>query len=157
MAKVTNLTDYGFFAEIETGGNEHDLLKKKNEELENEVRMLLENIKELSSKDDDNEGMMETIDQLAEELHIAQADVSREKEAGREELKRFAAEATAIKLEMLKKQEDESRIALKKMADELDAFKDINPQAPLHILVIPKKHIAKLQERAIERGEKFEF
>ena len=26
------------------------------------------------------------------------------------------------------------------------AFKDINPQAPLHILVIPKKHIAKISE-----------
>lgn len=26
------------------------------------------------------------------------------------------------------------------------AFKDINPQAPHHILVIPKKHIAKISE-----------
>lgn len=26
------------------------------------------------------------------------------------------------------------------------AFKDINPQAPLHILVIPKKHIAKISD-----------
>lgn len=26
--------------------------------------------------------------------------------------------------------------------DELLAFKDINPQAPLHVLVIPKNHIA---------------
>lgn len=28
--------------------------------------------------------------------------------------------------------------------EEILAFKDINPQAPVHILVIPKKHIASL-------------
>ena len=28
--------------------------------------------------------------------------------------------------------------------DEIIAFKDINPQAPVHILVIPKKHIESL-------------
>lgn len=30
--------------------------------------------------------------------------------------------------------------------DEIIAFKDINPAAPIHILVIPKKHIATLLE-----------
>lgn len=30
--------------------------------------------------------------------------------------------------------------------DEILAFKDINPQAPVHILVIPKKHITSLLE-----------
>ena len=30
--------------------------------------------------------------------------------------------------------------------DEVFAFKDINPQAPVHILVIPKKHINSLSE-----------
>lgn len=30
--------------------------------------------------------------------------------------------------------------------DELFAFYDINPQAPVHFLVIPKKHIANLME-----------
>jgi histidine triad (HIT) family protein len=29
---------------------------------------------------------------------------------------------------------------------EVLAFKDINPQAPIHILVIPKKHIASLSD-----------
>ena len=29
---------------------------------------------------------------------------------------------------------------------ELAAFKDLNPQAPVHILVIPKKHIASLDD-----------
>lgn len=28
--------------------------------------------------------------------------------------------------------------------DEVMAFKDINPEAPVHILIIPKKHIASL-------------
>ena len=28
----------------------------------------------------------------------------------------------------------------------LVAFKDINPQAPLHVLIVPKKHIASLNE-----------
>ena len=30
--------------------------------------------------------------------------------------------------------------------DTLVAFKDINPQAPLHLLIIPKQHIASLNE-----------
>ena len=30
--------------------------------------------------------------------------------------------------------------------DEILAFKDINPQAPVHILVIPKKHVKSLLE-----------
>lgn len=30
--------------------------------------------------------------------------------------------------------------------DEILAFKDISPQAPVHIVVIPKKHISKITE-----------
>ena len=30
--------------------------------------------------------------------------------------------------------------------DDILAFKDINPAAPIHVLVIPKKHIANLME-----------
>ena len=30
--------------------------------------------------------------------------------------------------------------------DDLLVFKDINPQAPLHVLIIPKKHIATLND-----------
>ena len=30
--------------------------------------------------------------------------------------------------------------------DEILAFKDINPAAPIHILVIPKKHITSLMD-----------
>jgi histidine triad (HIT) family protein len=30
--------------------------------------------------------------------------------------------------------------------DEIVAFRDINPQAPVHILIIPKKHIASLDQ-----------
>lgn len=30
--------------------------------------------------------------------------------------------------------------------EDVVAFKDLNPQAPTHILVIPKKHIARLSE-----------
>jgi histidine triad (HIT) family protein len=30
--------------------------------------------------------------------------------------------------------------------DELVAFRDINPQAPVHILVVPKRHIATLND-----------
>jgi histidine triad (HIT) family protein len=30
--------------------------------------------------------------------------------------------------------------------DDLVAFRDINPQAPLHVLVIPKRHISTLNE-----------
>lgn len=30
--------------------------------------------------------------------------------------------------------------------DRILAFKDINPQAPVHLLIIPKKHIATLNE-----------
>ncbi len=34
--------------------------------------------------------------------------------------------------------------------DEVTAFKDINPQAPVHILIIPNKHIASLNETGAE-------
>jgi histidine triad (HIT) family protein len=30
--------------------------------------------------------------------------------------------------------------------DELVAFNDINPQAPMHVLVVPRKHIASLND-----------
>jgi histidine triad (HIT) family protein len=32
--------------------------------------------------------------------------------------------------------------------DELVAFRDINPQAPLHVLIIPKRHISTLNDLA---------
>ncbi len=35
--------------------------------------------------------------------------------------------------------------------DEVLAFNDINPQAPTHILIVPKKHIATLND--IEEGD----
>ena len=34
--------------------------------------------------------------------------------------------------------------------DELAAFHDLNPQAPVHIVIVPKKHIARLSEAAPE-------
>lgn len=34
--------------------------------------------------------------------------------------------------------------------DEILAFRDINPQAPTHILIIPKKHIATVNDLAEE-------
>ena len=34
--------------------------------------------------------------------------------------------------------------------DSLVVFKDINPQAPLHVLVVPRKHIASLNDLAAE-------
>lgn len=33
------------------------------------------------------------------------------------------------------------------------AFRDINPQAPVHVLVIPKKHIATLNDLGTEHAE----
>ncbi len=33
------------------------------------------------------------------------------------------------------------------------AFEDINPQAPTHILIIPKKHVAGLKEAQVEDAE----
>ena len=35
--------------------------------------------------------------------------------------------------------------------DRLVAFKDINPQAPMHILIVPRRHIARLN--ALEPGD----
>jgi len=32
--------------------------------------------------------------------------------------------------------------------DHLVAFKDINPQAPMHVLIIPRRHVATLNELA---------
>jgi len=50
-------------------------------------------------------------------------------------------------------------IAAKKMkaavvaeTDDLVAFRDIRPQAPTHVLVIPRKHIATLNDLAEEDG-----
>ncbi len=37
--------------------------------------------------------------------------------------------------------------------DEILAFKDINPSAPVHVLIIPKKHIANLMEVKPEDSE----
>ena len=34
--------------------------------------------------------------------------------------------------------------------DEVLAFNDINPQAPVHILIIPKKHIATINEIEVD-------
>jgi len=34
--------------------------------------------------------------------------------------------------------------------DDLIAFNDVNPEAPVHILVIPKKHIASLNDATVE-------
>jgi histidine triad (HIT) family protein len=34
--------------------------------------------------------------------------------------------------------------------DELVAFRDISPQAPVHILLIPRKHVASINEAADE-------
>lgn len=34
--------------------------------------------------------------------------------------------------------------------DRLVAFKDINPQAPLHVLIVPRRHIATLNEAGPE-------
>ena len=33
------------------------------------------------------------------------------------------------------------------------AFEDINPQAPIHVLVIPKKHVRGLKEASAEHAE----
>ena len=32
------------------------------------------------------------------------------------------------------------------------AFRDLNPQAPVHVLVVPKKHIASLDEVSAENA-----
>jgi histidine triad (HIT) family protein len=37
--------------------------------------------------------------------------------------------------------------------DEILAFDDINPQAPVHALVIPKKHVATLNDLGQDEGE----
>lgn len=34
--------------------------------------------------------------------------------------------------------------------DQLIAFNDINPQAPTHVLIVPKRHVATLNELAAE-------
>lgn len=36
--------------------------------------------------------------------------------------------------------------------DEVLAFRDISPQAPVHVLVVPKRHIATLNELAPDDG-----
>jgi len=37
--------------------------------------------------------------------------------------------------------------------DDLVAFHDLNPVAPVHVLVIPKKHVVGLKEAAVEDAE----
>jgi diadenosine tetraphosphate (Ap4A) HIT family hydrolase len=37
--------------------------------------------------------------------------------------------------------------------DEIIAFHDLEPQAPVHVLIIPKKHIASMDDLADEDGE----
>jgi histidine triad (HIT) family protein len=37
--------------------------------------------------------------------------------------------------------------------DDVLAFRDVNPQAPTHVLVIPKDHVASLEALADEHGE----
>ena len=37
--------------------------------------------------------------------------------------------------------------------DEVLAFRDVNPQAPTHVLVVPKQHIASLEAVAEHHGE----
>lgn len=37
--------------------------------------------------------------------------------------------------------------------DKMLVFKDIRPSAPVHLLLIPKKHIASLQDLSAEDGE----
>jgi len=37
--------------------------------------------------------------------------------------------------------------------DEIFAFEDINPQAPVHILIIPKQHIEKITDLEPEHAE----
>jgi histidine triad (HIT) family protein len=37
--------------------------------------------------------------------------------------------------------------------DDVLAFRDINPQAPVHILIIPRQHISSLGEMAAEDAE----
>jgi histidine triad (HIT) family protein len=37
--------------------------------------------------------------------------------------------------------------------DDLIAFEDINPQAPTHVLIIPKKHVRGLKEAQVEDAE----
>jgi len=37
--------------------------------------------------------------------------------------------------------------------DDVIAFRDVNPQAPLHALVIPRKHVASLDEAGADDGE----
>jgi histidine triad (HIT) family protein len=37
--------------------------------------------------------------------------------------------------------------------DEILAFRDINPQAPIHVLIIPKEHIKTMNDMAAEHAE----
>lgn len=38
-------------------------------------------------------------------------------------------------------------------SDEILAFKDINPGAPLHVLVVPKSHVTSAEELSEDHGE----
>lgn len=40
-----------------------------------------------------------------------------------------------------------------KESDEVLAFKDINPAAPTHVLVVPKRHIASAQDLTADDGD----